>query len=419
MATRTTKTKGKSKADPNKVTCAVCGYEDYYLADHLLEAHGLSVEEYVKQNAGAETVSNALLDAYNSEKGNPRRSGPPVPGELTVEFAGIEFSVNVDVPESECLPCPSHYKIPEHGDLARDMKHAAISMKQLRSIYVHGLQGCGKDAFFHYLSASRRIPAKVFTIEPGTDIRSWFFSRSFDKDGTAWDEGELLKALRDGYKTATGRVVPYMILISDFDRADRAQAESLRLILDSIQGRVKGPAGVTYPVLQGTQVVMTGNSAGGGDTRGRCISANPIDSSLFDRIDRIFEFRWMDWLDEVEICKAKFPLLTEKAPEALGMAGKAVTKIREAIYNEDLYCEFSHRAVCSWLGHAEDMLYCTGTTSQAGTLLRKAARAVLDGMPDEETRTGVRRIMDPFLKGGALDEGDTSHINDGSLHESF
>ena len=41
-----------------------------------------------------------------------------------------------------------------------------------------------------------------------------------------------------------------------------------------------------------------------------------------------------------------------------------------------------------------------------------AARAFLDGMPDEETRTAAKRLIDPHLKGGAMDHGDTSHIND-------
>ena len=416
MAKRKTKTK---QADQTKVVCAICGHEDFYLADHLMEAHGMTVEEYVKQHPKAETVSNALLDAYNAEKGNPRRSGPPSPDALVINFAGVEFPINTDVPESECLPVPPHYKSPEHGDLSRDVKHAAIAVRRGRSVYVHGLQGSGKDAFFHYLFGATRSPSKVFSVQPGVDLQSWFFSRAFDENGTRWEEGEMLTAIRDGYVTDDGKRLPYKILISDWDRADASQVEALRLILDSIQGRVKGPGGTTYPLLPGTQFVFTGNSAGGGDTRGRCISANPMDSSMMDRVERIFEFRWMDWNDEAEICKAKFPLLVERAPETIGMAGRAVTKIREAIYNEDLYCEFSHRAVCSWLGHAEDLLYCTNTQSQPGTLLRKAARAVLDGMPDEETRMGVRRIMDPFLKGGAMDEGDTSHIEDGNLHEGF
>jgi hypothetical protein len=295
---------------------------------------------------------------------------------------------------------PAAYRFPEFGELAADITEVLIAITQRRHLYIHGMPGSGKDALIHAISAKTRRPTLLKQVQPDADIQSWFYSRSFDKDGTKWEEGELLKALRDGYTTTTGRVIPYLILVSDFDRATKIQAEYLRLVLDSILGRVEGPEGLIYDVLPGTQIVATGNTAGSGDTRGRFVSTNIIDASLLERFDRVFALHWLDWRDELIICKEKFPLLAKVCPALLDQVGNATKAIREAIYQEDLYCEFSHRAVCSWLGHAEDVVRATGQVSE--NIAQRAARAVLDGMPDNETRLQVERLIDPHIQGGIV-----------------
>jgi MoxR-like ATPase len=391
------------------LTCKICNTEiKDYLGDHLLEAHNLSIEDYLVQFPGAETVSQRLLAKYNAKR-IPRRALPVDPNKLTIEFAGIEFPVNTEVPEEVCLPMPSNYRIPKFGQLGMDILHAAIGLKNRRSLYIWGLPGSGKDALFHAWSAMTRTPAIIKQVKPGTDIESWFFSRSFNEAGTFWEEGEVLKALRDGYKTASGKTIPYMLLVSDFDRADKEQAEHLRLITDSIQGRVDGPAGKVYKVLPATIVAATANTAGGGDERGRMISANPLDASLLDRFDRKFQFRWMDWQDESVIVQSKFPILTQRCPDIFEKMGKVTMALREAILNDELHAEFSHRALCNILGHASDIIECNGTKKVPKDLMKKAARAWLDGLPDEENRDAARKIMDPHF--GTLEEGDTSHIN--------
>jgi len=270
------------------------------------------------------------------------------------------------------------------------------------------MPGSGKDALIHAYSHKTARPAEVFTVRPGEDIQSWFYSRSFDAEGTGWEEGRLLQIARDGYTTEAGQCIPYMILISDFDRADKSQAETIRLILDSIQGRIKGPKGVTYPIKEGTLFVFTANSSGGGDARGRCISSNPIDASLLDRINRAYQLDWMTWEDEEPIMRLKCPLLVEKAPHLFKEAGQAVEALRKAIKSEELYAECSHRLVEAWLQNAEDIIRMTGRVSPQ--LLKSAAQCWLDKMPDVDTRQQAVAIIDPHLTGGALFEGDLSHI---------
>jgi MoxR-like ATPase len=377
----------------NTVSCKICNnFAAPYIGTHVTSAHGMTLRDYAEQHGPL-----ACNEIASKVGGKGVRKAAPEPTTLKVKFADLSLSVNIDVPESVCLPLPPNYQMPTKGDLGKDVAEASIALACRRSTYIWGLPGSGKDAFIHAFSYMTRTPAMIFTVQPGEDIQSWFYTRAFDTAGTSWEEGELLKALRDGYKSpVTGRVVPYMILISDFDRATKAQAEALRLVMDSISGRVKGPNGVTYNVLEGTQIVVTANSAGSGDTRGRCISSNPIDASILDRFQRKFEFHWMEWTDEAAIVKSKYPVLATKHPEFFDKAGLVTSAIRKAIQNEEIHAEFSHRALCSWLGHAEDIVRMDPNGKDT---LARAARVIFDGAGDEETRVALKRLVDPHVKG--------------------
>ena len=401
-----------------KLKCLICGsIENDFLGDHLLEVHGITASAYIQANPGAQTISARLFARYNAEHPTPKRKHPPQPEELKVSFCDQLFRVNAGVPAEACLPMPEHYRIPEHGDLHVDVEHATTALYHGRSLYIWGLPGSGKDAVFHAWSAMTRTPAIIRQAKPGTDIESWFFSRGFTDTGTFWEEGAVLKALRDGFVTKEGEVIPYLLLVSDFDRADREQAEHLRLVTDSIQGRVDGPAGVTYRVLPGTRVVATANTAGSGDDRGRMISANPIDASLLDRFDRKFQFHWMDWIDEETILRAKFPILNQRHPTIFTTVGLVTVALRKAILGGDLYAEFSHRGVCSILGHAQDLLVCNPNGHVQAKLLKLASRAWLDGLPDQENRDAAIKIMGPHIPG--MLEGEEREKRAGTLTGSF
>lgn len=309
------------------------------------------------------------------------------------------FPVRLDVPEEACLPLPEAYQVPTKGAAGEAVKHASIALAKARSLFIHGAPGSGKDAIVHAYSALTRTPGLIFTICPDTDISSWLFSRAFNATSTYWEEGTLLKALRDGYTTQTGEVIPYIILLSDFDRANRAQAETLRLILDSIKGRVMGPDGQSVPVLPGTRIVATANSSGGGDMSGR-LSSNMIDASIMDRFQCKVQFVWLSVAEEMEILTRKFPRIFKIIPGAKAQIANALTAIRAVIHQGDLDCDFSARALSAWCLHIEDIIDmdfggANGTDSVPG----QAFRVVSDGMPDDETRVAIRRIAHPHFTG--------------------
>jgi MoxR-like ATPase len=393
------------------IRCLVCGHEERdYLANHLLEAHSITVPAYLKAHPGAPTMSERLMKAFEerNKKSNIRRDHPPKPSELVDTFAGTEFQVWGNVPASVCLSRPSHYRTPTAGELGEDITHLALALadETAPAVFIHGEAGCGKDAAIHEFSGKFRRPALLESVVPGTDIQSWFFSKEFNEHGTYMAEGPMLKALRDGYTCDDGTVYPYIILITDFDRADRAQAEYLRLITDSIEGRVMGPNGKVFKVLEGTRVIATANSAGAGDTRGRYVSANPLDASILDRFEVGLQFHQMVWKDEEHVVRAKFPLLQQKVPGIFQIMGRITTALRKAIKEEVLYAEFSHRALCAIMRHATRLVARKGVAIP-DDLIKQAARVWVDKLPDDDTRLEAWSTMDPHIKGGALGTGGT------------
>jgi len=387
------------------VSCQVCGHTQYFLGNHVAEAHGLTAKEYLLAHPDAPMASGFLLDKVRESQEGIRRSHPP--RDVAVAIKGYVVPVNNDVEELDCLPLPEAYQFPEHGELSVDIAEALISVLRGRHTYIYGMPGTGKDALIHAVSNLTRRPTIMRQVDPNTDIESWLYTRDFNKDGTSWTEGSLLVALREGYKTQTGRRIPYTILLTDIDRANKSQAEFLRMVLDSTCGRVRGPGGTLHKVFPGTQFVATANTAGGGDPRGRMISANVIDGSILDRFERTYEFHWMDWRDEGPVCKTKFPSLAQQCPEMFDQVGLATASIRKAILTDTLYTEFSHRAVCVWLGHAQDIVEMVGMVPK--DLPSRAARAWLDRMPDPETRLQAARLIDPFIKGGVFERCSDSN----------
>ena len=386
------------------VKCNICGHSAHYLVPHLLEQHGVAEGEY-----DGEVTSPALDAAHDAHvKGKRRAAFDPGNG-VTARFAGIHMPVNLDVQAEACLPLPAAYAVPQYGKLADAVKRVAarVAAGNAKPIWCWGPPGTGKDAVFAAISARTRRPAMVFNVTPDTDVSGWLATRALGPQGTYWEEGPLLRALRDGYRTADGKVVPYMVVLSDIDRATRAQQEPLRAILDSLGGRVPAANGM-HKVLPGTLVVATANTSGGGDTSGR-YTATPTDTSVLDRFTFKVVFSNMDVRDEEPILRAKYPALAARFPELVPTVMRATTAIRDAVEKEEVFMDFGHRTVSNWMDSiAVESAFYTG--KDAARVIRAGLQDILAGAPNEDTREALKRLVDPHLKGGAVEEGDTSHI---------
>ena len=405
-----------------RVVCAECGYKSHALVSHLMTEHGMSVQDYLTAHPGAATISQKALDALSSRV---NRSAAPSPDDLSVTFLGVTMKVDAAMDASECKDLPWGYMAPSRGKAKAACQRVVMALARLDAqglpknhvVFFHGMPGTGKDALVHALSYYTRRPVAEVTFKPGVDLGPWFYTRSITQEGTGWEYGHLWRVLTEGVKGRDGVARPAIILLSDVDRADSAQAEWFRILADSMGGRILDPHGKMVPLFKGTQFVCTANSVGSGDERGRMVSANPMDASILDRLGRKVKAHYLDWQDESVILRGKYPVLAQKCPEIFegkgvdgkangGQLGEATKALRASIEAEELYAEFTHRGLCVVLDECDDIVHFRGG-SVPSNLLKKGFRAWLDGL-GEDDRLTAKRLIDPFLKGGsgAADDDD-------------
>jgi len=403
-----------------RVVCCECGFKSHSIISHLMTTHGMTVHDYLKGHPGAATLSKRALDTLTSKVS---RSASPDPMNLTIEFMGVTLPVDAGMPASECKTLPWGYMAPTKGKAKASFQRVVMALARHDekglfknpAMFIHGMPGTGKDALIHALSYYTRRPIAEVTFKPGVDLSPWFYTRSIDAQGTSWEYGHLWAVLTEGVKGRDGEARPAIVLLSDVDRADMAQAEWFRILADSMGGRILNPYGKMIPLFPGTQFVCTANSVGSGDERGRMTSSNPMDASILDRLGRKVLAHYLDWDDESKILRGKYPVLAQKCPEIFegkgvdgkpngGQLGEATKALRSAIENEELYAEFTHRSLCSVLDECDDIVHFRGG-SVPSTLLKKGFNAWLDGLGSDDYLT-AKRLIDPFLKGGSGASGD-------------
>lgn len=392
----------------HRIACQVggCSFKSHSLIGHLEAAHAMSVDDYLKAFPAAPILSKPALDEARKRKQGTRRVTAMLPDNLTVDLMGFKVPVKAGVEESNCLPLPDAYAFPtKEGKTKEVFKRVLMALIRRRNVFFWGMPGTGKDAIFHAFSAMTRTPVVMVTFRPGTDLSPWFYTRSISGAGTDWEYGYLWEALTKGILCRDGKRRAPLVVLSDVDRADEAQAEWFRILTDSISGRILDPHGKMVPLFKddegnGVAFACSANSCGTGDSRGRMGSAKPIDASIFDRLGRKIEAEYLDWEDEGAILKRKFPVVAQRAPVIFDQLGRAVMVVRSAIQKQAIYAELTHRGLCDILAEAEDILHFSqGAVPK--NLLQQAVCAWLDGL-EPDTKVAAKRLMDPHIAGGAV-----------------
>ena len=382
-----------------RVQCKECDFRSHSLMAHVA-THGMTVEEYLEKYPGAGTLSEEALVAFKKLS----RKATPKDTHLGVSLMGMNVAVDVGTDPTTCLPLPDGYRFPTQGKAHAAFLRAMMALSRGRNAFIWGMPGTGKDALVHAFSALSRKPVVMLTFRPGTDLEPWFYTRALGSSGTSWEYGHLWRALTEGIEGRDGKRRAALVLLSDVDRADEAQAEWFRILTDSISGRILGPGGDMIPLFPGTQFVCTANSCGSGDSRGR-MTSKMIDGSILDRLGRKIEAQYLDWADESAILREKFPLLAERAPGIFGEEGRkgelgaATEALRVSIEAETLFAEFTHRGLCEVLKECEDILHFQGRTPK--NLLSQGFLAWTEGL-DAGSRLMANRLLDPHLVGGAM-----------------
>ena len=135
---------------------------------------------------------------------------------------------------------------------------------------------------------------------------------------------------------------------------------------------------------------------------------------MLDRFTFKVTFSNMDPRDEEPILRAKYPALAARFSDLIPTVMRAVTAIRDAVEKDEIYMDFGHRSVCNWMDavSAEAQFY---AGKDAARVMRAGLQDILAGCANDDTREALKRLVDPHLRGGAVEEGDTSHIERASM----
>ena len=365
--------------------CKLCGKSAKNLAGHLLEKHpGVSFDVYADSYPGPvrkEEQLNALP--------------PPRRASAKAEALGLRLSINHGIDPAVVEKTAPHYILPSVKDVGAYTAHRRLfdALEQGDSVWVHGPPGSGKDEAVRAYSSLTRCPTLVLTVVQGQDLSSWKFARSFTQEGTYWEEGVLLKAVRDGHVTPDGRRIPYLIVLSDFDRCTSSQAEELRGILDTTAGKIIGPDGATHRVLPGTRFVATANSMGAGDPSGRMVSARVIDSSILDRFAYAVKFAPIGESTEVEILVKAYPTLFHSGRAKT--VAKIGTAIRAAVGKGEFEFDWTVRSA---LAFAKAVARALELGEKAP--IQYAWSYLRDKAPDEQVAMGLDNCARPHIPTG-------------------
>jgi MoxR-like ATPase len=377
---------------PIQMKCLECNQEvGEFVSPHITTHHGMTYFDYVTKHK-----DQGVNPEIHAVKNFVKPVAAKKPENFTYE--GITFQVNPNIPSTVCLPMPLNYRFPQSGELKEQTKNVMRALSKRRHIYLAGPTGTGKDALVSAVSALCRLPAIMLSIKPQTDIRSWLYSRGFDKEKTTWETGVLFRALTEGYVDDNGTRHPYIVVLTDFDRADKTQMEHLRAILDSIEGRVEGPQGKLHPVVPGTVIYATANTIGSGDTRrNRYTSSNLIDSSLMRRFPYILQFtNWMDWADEREILGLSFPSLSRKLVFQEAM-GKIIGQVRTFYRKGEIQDEMSIRDVMSMYTYLTDMIDVEGDIYDEATLVSQSIKYWMNRVDDVHSQNKISSSLDSIF----------------------
>lgn len=386
-----------------RVQCALCGHRSHSLLDHIVEAHGMTVAEYVAAYPGAPTVSHSTIEWVKNKRKGVRRSAASEVVNLTADMLGWTVPVNHSSNPADCLSAPEGYALPTKGKAKSAIDDVIGCLAEGDTVFFWGPPGTGKDSVMYYYSEVTQTPARVFSFNPKKNINDWFYSLQMTREGSVWVPGDLYLLLTQGAEGAKGERIPALIVFSDIDRATPDQLETFRNIIDTTAGAIQPPTGgAAVPVLPGTQFAFTANSCGTGDSTGRS-SARNMDDSMLDRMGEFVLAHYMDWGDESDILRAKFPVLAEKAPNLFVELGSAVANIRKAISGDhdtyELEARLTHRSLTTICKRA-DRLVRRGKVSP-DKALKAGFRAWLNSM-DEDNQLIAKRLIDAVVSGGAF-----------------
>ena len=335
---------------------------------------------------------------------------------LTTTFAGLTEIVSpltsADHSKAVGRALPPKTYIVENGVNSWQFRMTLNLLDKTHTLAIGGAGG-GKDVFLDAYAKAFNKPIAKFAFKEGVNPQGWISRETLKPDGKGGVEsvkvlGDLTKAClgleKDGVR------YPYVILFSDFDRAEPSQVEFLRQAL-----QLGGDAYLTcpidgeiYPILEGTTFYFTANSGVDGDGR-RGMLTKERDASITNRLNAVVVPPATESF-EVKVILGEFPELEQSQAKLLV---KSLRAVRKASLEADLSFEVSIRQGIALGKHALSFQKRVPTATWGEALKWAYESVVMGHFMNKESVAPLWGALDPILGTplSALTDDDVDSVN--------
>ena len=327
-----------------------------------------------------------------------KSANPFIP--MSTSFAGLNDLVyplsSQDHARAVGRACPPKTYVVENNPNSWQYRLTLNLLDNTHTIAIGGAGG-GKDVFLDAFAKAYNRPIAKFAFKEGVNPQGWISRETLKPDGKGGVEsvkviGDLTKACLGLEKD--GKKYPYVILFSDFDRAEPAQMEFLRQAL-----QLGGDAYLTcpidgqiYPILEGTTFYFTANSGVDGDGR-RGMLTKERDASITNRLNAVIVPPATESF-EIKVVMGEYPQLDLPMAKLLI---KSLRAVRKASLESDLGFEVSIRQGIALAKIALSFQKRMPSTSW-GEALKWAYESVIMGhFMSKESTAPLWGALDPIL----------------------
>lgn len=262
-----------------------------------------------------------------------------------------------------------------------------------------GGAGSGKDTAAKMYAALSGRPFYSIGLSESTDLSTALIEMSIEGGDTVKRLGPLARAAQGLRIQRNGEemVVPAVILISDFDRANPRTLETFRNAFEGREGWFAMPDGSVLEVARGTTFILTSNSGVDGDGGSGMIS-EAIDASIANRLNWISTPHPSEgWMKEVIL--STFPRIGARQALTLVKAMNALKAVAEQL---QLPFGVSIRDCLRWAEHIS-ILMNAGLSFEEG--IKRCVAGSVEATRDEANTNALWGAVDPFV-GSKIPRGE-------------
>jgi len=289
-----------------KVTCAICGLKAHILATHIVNEHGMSLEDYQKAHGSfMSDAAKAKLKEMTVEANNERI-------DLAIKPTfGVQIGALKAKTWSWKAPHKTTPKIDPEYVFRSELLALLVAAHENKDdrLLLTGPTGSGKSTCVIQAAARLNVPFYRVNLDNEVTKADFVGQYTLKGDETIYQYGVLPLAMRSGA----------WLLIDEWDMGNPGVTAVLQAVLEGNPLQIADTGEIVYPE-EGFRIFATGNTIGQGDETG-LYSGTQVQN--FAQLDRFTMAEYVDYPTatvETQIIKSQCGLTDDNLKAFFGVA---------------------------------------------------------------------------------------------------